>query len=160
MSKNKQKTATGVDRITEAGLLLTADGRRVLQKGHTQNLTHGAYTPRIVDPLAREFLDAMLGHDQIAYLEDPTYRFALWAWARAEVRVQLLEEWIQEHGRFDENGREVPAANGLKDAEGAAAKARQRLGLDPLSRAQLGKDVTSMRLDLARLWQQEDSEDA
>jgi hypothetical protein len=122
-------------------------------------MTHGAYTPRIVDPLAREMLESILGHDQIGYLNDPTYSHALWAWARAEVRVQLLEEYVNEHGRFDQNGRETSASLSLDKAEGSAAKARQRLGLDPLSRAQLGKDMTSMRLDLARLWQQEESEE-
>ena len=33
---------------------------------------------------------------------------------------------------------------------------RARLGLDPVSRARLGKDVASSKLDLARLWAEED----
>jgi hypothetical protein len=155
----KGKTGTGVERITEKGNLHTKDRHRIAQAGNTLPMTHGAYTPRVVDPLARQMLETILGHEQIDYLNDPTYSFALWAWARAEVRVQLIEEYLQEHGRFDENGRETPAANSLAAAEGAAAKARQRLGLDPLSRAQLGKDMTSMRLDLARLWQHEEEQE-
>lgn len=159
MKEDKDKTGTGVDRITERGNLLTADGRRIAQPGNTLPMRHGAYMPRVVDPLAREMLESILGQEQIHYLEDPTYSHALWAWGRAEARVQVLQEWIDKHGLLDSHGRPTPAAGELARAETAAEKARQRLGLDPLSRAQLGKHTTSMRLDLARLWEHEDAKD-
>jgi hypothetical protein len=44
----------------------------------------------------------------------------------------------------------------LHKHEVRAMQLRARLGLDPLSRARLGKDVASQKLDLARLWAEED----
>lgn len=126
------------------------------EKGNMVTLRHGAYSPRRVDPLAEEILLAVLGPEQIAYLNDPTYSPALWAWGRAEARVQLLDEYVAKVGMFDQNGNVTPAYKEQQIAESAAMGHRKRLGLDPLSRAQLGRDLTSMSVDLARLWAGED----
>lgn len=126
-----------------------------LQPGHTLTLRHGAYSPRKVDPLARELVEQVAG--DLDYLAaDPSYRPALWAWARAEARVQLLSEYIDEHGPLEADGTPRPALDALHRFERLASEARARLGLDPLSRARLGRDVTSAQFDLAKLWQQQD----
>lgn len=121
-------------------------GRR-LQPGHELSTRHGAYSPRKVDPLAREIVEAIL--------EDPTtpmhvtaaaYRLELWALGRAEARVQLLTEWLDEVAGdrlvAPPGSHRVKAANlELHRAETRAASARSRLGLTPVSAAKLGKNV-------------------
>lgn len=58
--------------------------------GNEIALKHGAYAPRRVDPLARKLVETVA---DVAYLQDdPSYRTSLWAWGRAEARVQLVSE--------------------------------------------------------------------
>ncbi len=123
--------------------------RPPFEKGHTLTMTHGAWSPRRVDPLATELVEQMADLDYL--VSDPSYRPALWAWAR----VQLISEWLDEHGPLDDDGTPRPALDALHRFERLAADARSRLGLDPLSRARLGRDVTAAKFDLARLWQAE-----
>ena len=116
-------------------------------QGNQLAVTHGAYSPRKVDPLAGDlvtlYLDAAAApHSAVAYLADPSYRPALWSWARTEARIQLLQEWLADHGGdVDDDGNVRQAAELLTRLERQAMDARARLGLDPLSRAKLGKDV-------------------
>lgn len=42
-------------------------------------MTHGAYSPRRVDPLALEFVDGLLEDTDVVFLRSPSYRPALWA---------------------------------------------------------------------------------
>lgn len=127
------------------------------EPGHTLSLRHGAYSPRKVDPLAEELAEK--AREAALYLSDPGYSAAVWAWARAEARVQLLTEWVDEHGLLDAEGRPRAAADLLIRCERLAAEGRARLGLDPLSRARLGRDVTAARLDLAQVFAGLDSEE-
>jgi hypothetical protein len=72
--------------------------------------------------------------------------------------VLVLNAWLDVNGTLDEQGTPRPALSALKDFESLAARARQRLGLDPLSRAQLGRDVAAQQVDLARLYESMDEE--
>jgi hypothetical protein len=127
-------------------------------KENTIAQKHGAWSDRIVDPVARDLVGVVGEH--VPYLADPSYEPAVWAWARAEARVLVLTKWLDEHGTLDENGVPRPALSALKDFERLASTARSRLGLDPLSRAQLGRDVTAAQVDLARLYAQLDEKEA
>ena len=120
------------------------------KKDNTLAQRHGAWSDRVVDPVARELVTVVL--DQVAYLADPSYEPAVWAWARAEARVLVLSKWLDDNGPLDESGTPRPALGALKEFENLAARARQRLGLDPLSRAQLGRDVAAQQVDLARIY--------
>lgn len=117
--------------------------------GHTLTLRHGAFSPRSVEPLAAELIEGTIAEG--GYLAEPDYRPAVEAWARAEARCILLDAWLQEHGLLDAKGRPHPAAEYAGRLERLAAEHRSRLGLDPRSRAALGKDVSSTGVDLARL---------
>lgn len=130
---------------------------------------HGAYSPRKVDPLARELVDHVLAVadvEGLPWLNQASHGPALWAWARAEVRVQLLTEWLEAQsadgnagGLLDDDGEVRSAAMFLDRCEKEAAGARSRLGLDPLARARLGRDVAAQNLDLARVWAQQDHDE-
>lgn len=129
-----------------------------LEPGHELSLQHGAYSPRKVDPLARDLVELVLQDPDTAYLKAPSYRAELWAWARAEARVQLLEEYLAQRAGDEAiadpgDPRVASASLELHRASARAASARTRLGLTPLARARLGKDVAQgevARLDVAQ----------
>lgn len=124
--------------------------RPPFQPGHELATHHGAYSPRRVDPLATELVERILDDDDVAYLRALSVRPALWAWAKAEARVQLLEEYLAGRGGPDgvgdlEDRRTRSAWELLHRAETRAESGRKQLGLDPLSRARLGRDVAQGR---------------
>jgi hypothetical protein len=120
------------------------------KKGNDLATTHGAWSQKVVDPVARDLVSTLL--DQVGYLSDPSYQAAVWAWARHEACVLTISAWLEQHGHLDEDGNPRPAVSALKDFERLAASARTRLGLDPLSRAQLGRDIAAQQVDLARIF--------
>jgi hypothetical protein len=126
--------------------------RPPFEPGNEVAVRHGAYSPRRVDPLARELVDQALADEALAYLRAPRWRAGVWAWARAEARVQLLTEWLADHREgVDELGTVAPVLGALLRWEVRASNARTWLGLDPLSAARLGRDVTATSVDMARL---------
>jgi hypothetical protein len=120
--------------------------------GNELATTHGAWSPRRVDPLAAQLVDQFASDLEWLRACD---RPAVWSWARCEARVQLLTEWLAERGDLEDDGSVRPAADLLTRLETQAAGLRSRLGLDPLSRARLGRDVAASRVDLARIWASE-----
>jgi hypothetical protein len=127
-------------------------------EGNMLALRHGAYSPRKIDPLAQELVDTILqaaavDGSPVAYLLDPTYQAALLSWGRAEAAQDLLEEHLAEFGPIDSDGKVRPAADLLEPVARRAERIRARLGLDPLSRAALAKDlaVAQSTADLDRL---------
>jgi hypothetical protein len=104
------------------------------QVGNEVRLRHGARSERRVDPVAAELVEALLADrpDLAAYPE------AVWGWARAEARCLLLEDWHARHGFLDEDGN-VRGGARVATFEAQASRARERLGLDPVSDVQLQK---------------------
>lgn len=143
--------------------------------GNTLAETHGARSERRVGPLARAIeVEARAGSNWPGYLGDPVYSAAVTAWARAEAVCELLWRWLEEQDPADllvesrseeseetrERGRSRRVSTSRRVAsvldqlntwQARASNHRQRLGLDPLSRARLGKDVTAAQVDIATL---------
>lgn len=123
--------------------------RPPFQPGNEVSAQHGAYSPRKVDPLAKDLVDRMLADTAMSFAHAHAFRPALYAWARAEAQVQLLSEYLEQRGKggvgdlADE--RVQSAYLLLHRAEARALSGRRQLGLDPLSRARLGKDVAQGR---------------
>lgn len=131
--------------------------RPPFQSGHELSTRHGAYSPRKVDPLATEMVALVDGDPAVSWLTAAD-RPALWAWARAEAQVQLLTEYLEVAGQTAGDGIGDLDADAVRSAylllhraEARAQSGRARLGLDPLSRARLGRDVAATRVDMARL---------
>lgn len=129
------------------------------EPGNQVAVSHGAYSPRLVDPLAQTFVDLVLEDPAVVQLRAPHWRPALWAWARAEAQAQLMTEWLEaqsgDDGVGDLSDERVKAAYLLLHrAEARAHACRGRLGLDPLSAARLGRDRASEAVDTARLMQE------
>jgi hypothetical protein len=153
---------------TKHGWVPAFEGQRPpFEPGHELSLRHGGYSPRKVEPLAQQLVDLVLDDPETAYLTNPRWRPALWAWARAEAQVQLVTEWLTEQaedGVGDLDEASVRAAHLLLHrAESRATSGRTRLGLDPLSAARLGRDRAASAVDMARVMQElkrrDDAED-
>lgn len=122
--------------------------------GNTLAQRHGAYSPRKVDPLAEEIAEGLLSNASAPWLQEPSNRLAVWALARAEARVQLLDEWVGGMDIVDaaqsDRGQTSPLEL-LRRFEATAAAMRANLGLDPIHRARLGRDVAATQVDLSTL---------
>lgn len=111
--------------------------------GNLVRVTHGVYSDRRVNPIARDLVDAVL--DARPDLED--HPAAVWSWARIESKCLLLEAWLDEHDFIDGDGKPTAPAQLVTRYEKLALNLRARLGLDPQSQAQL----QSSRADAAKV---------
>lgn len=124
--------------------------------GNVLALVHGAASRRAIDPIATELVTEVLADPSTAYLEQPRYLAALRSWSRCEARVLLLTAALERRGFEDSDGTPSPWLHALEKAEGAAARSRSELGLSPASYARLGRDVAAAKVDLARLWAEDE----
>jgi hypothetical protein len=120
-------------------------------EGNQLSVRHGAFSARKIDPVANELADELLDEahapgSSVSYLTDPTYRPAIRAWAVAESRQELLENHLADvGGPIDAEGKVRPAAELLERVARGAERMRARLGLDPMSRATLARDLAMAR---------------
>lgn len=142
---------------TEAGSHAPARGYRweTATPGNFIALKHGATSPRIVDPLAEEIIESI--RDQVTWLT-PADEPALLAWGRAEAQCQLLTTYLASAAELTEDGVGDLDADRIKAAylllhraETRASTLRTQLGLTPLARAKLGRDVAAGKVDMAKL---------
>jgi hypothetical protein len=135
-----------------------AGQRPPFEKENALAVTHGGYSPRKVDPLAAELVAQVLEeagrpNSPTSYLLDVTYRVVLHEWGAAAARVQLLREHLME--RHDgtgvkPDGEELGASRAYERAVARLQALSSKLGLDPLSRARLGRDVAAGQHDMAQ----------
>lgn len=127
--------------------------RPPFESGNELAVKHGAYSARHLQPVAEKLTAAVLADLDLNYLHAPSYRPALEAWAATEARVILLEQWISEMtlAAQADSKQKTSYLELLRQWEASALTHRSRLGLDPLSRARLGRDVTAMKVDAVRL---------
>jgi hypothetical protein len=117
-------------------------------QGNDLAVKHGAWSPSVVEPLAVELIAAV--RPSIEWWT-PADEPAIHAWARTEVRIQRITEWLADRGsELDADGEALGAANMLTRLEKQAESLRSKLGLDPLSRARLGRDVAQGQASAAQ----------
>jgi hypothetical protein len=107
--------------------------------------THGAHSPEIRDPVAAQVLAelheiATAEGSAFGYLIAPAFRYELNDLAMAEAQKRLIQAWLAEFGWIND-GEVRAAAHYLEKVARRAERLRTRLGLTPLSRAQLQVDV-------------------
>lgn len=155
------------------------------QPGHQLSVTHGARSQRLLRPIAQALMDGLYADPTTPpYLHDPSYGSAVQGWAYAEAECYRLRSYIDEmtgtadtlteRVTINETVQEGPdgirrrsvqarirsAQEALDRAERRADKLRSELGLTPLSRARLGKDISVMRrFDLTRAYAAADAGD-
>lgn len=140
------------------------------EPGNRVALRHGAKSPRVLEPAARSIVDELLEQPGLSYLRDPAYTVAVEHYGKAVARVELLERWLSERfGRWladpdsipSQDRRRLMALEAMRDrAEGKVQYWSSRLGLDPLSRSKLGRNVAATQHDLAQAWAAEAAREA
>lgn len=121
--------------------------------GNFKAKKHGAYSDRVITPLAAEINNAVcLARPD---LQAPEMQPAVMAYARTEAQLEILTAYVDQHGAINEETGEPTAAEKHRlRIDTQAANHRARLGLDPLSKARLGKDIASTQVDLVALYAQ------
>lgn len=122
--------------------------RPPFQPGNTLAVTHGAYSPARTDPIAQAYIDALMQDEGLHYLAQPRFARAVQQWAVTQAKVDLLSDWVDsmdiQQAADSAAGKTSPLEllrKWMTTAQGYA----QRLGLDPLSAARLGKDIAGTR---------------
>lgn len=126
------------------------------QPGHQLSVQTGAYSPAVVHALSQALVDQVLEQaavpgSPIAFLLDPTYRRVLYSYGDAAAREYCFSRRLAEHGECDGCKRCAAWDDGLRRWQASVANHEKRLGIDPLSRARLGKDVAAAQVDMATL---------
>lgn len=129
--------------------------RPPFQPGNELAVTHGAYSPKRVDPLAAGFRDEILEQPHMAFLGQAEYATIFWAWCRQAARVQMLEDYCDSmtmQQAADGTRGTTPPLELLRKHTATLLTLTQRLGLDPLSYMKLRKDdATTRQADAATL---------
>lgn len=153
---------------------------------NTAAVKHGIHSARMVVPLAEQILaERRADPTWPEFLNQPVYAAAVNAWARAEAMVALYTEYIAqqtpeemstEFGQAEEDitgdgvkggdstrrsrtRKTGPSLEQWRKLEQHASLLRTKLGLDPLARARLGKDIASSQADMAQVMAQLARED-
>lgn len=157
------------------------------EPGNTKALHHGARSERTLSAIAQHLYEtARNSPDWPPYLNEPVYQPAVRSYFRGEAILTALETYLDginiaqaltEITTLDETTdtegdktagrakristarRTGAALEYLRKWETTTSNLRARLGLDPLSRAKLGKDIAAARLDLAQYWADQDAAD-
>jgi len=86
----------------------------------------------------------------------PSDNLEVWALARAEAKTQLVSEWLDrvEAGEIKANDHRIElATRNMQRWERQAQSSRDRLGLSPLARARIGKELHApTTADLAKMF--------
>lgn len=115
------------------------------QPGNELALKHGAYSPKKTDERGREIVaQLVLAGGSVAYLAAPEYSAAVWRYAQRQARADLLHEHLLAHGETCTGcDRCLSWEERWRTFDLQAEKAAVQLGLTPLSRARLGRDVAT-----------------
>jgi len=117
--------------------------------GNDLSLRHGVYSPRKIGERSAVVVAQLLEQPGVGYLQAPEYRASLWRYAQRQAKADLMHDRMLEHAETCAEIAGCQVCESLerrwREFDTAAAKASERLGLDPLSRARLGKDVAQGR---------------
>lgn len=181
--RRKQEAAVAEAQQARAAELRPARGYSwaPFEAENTAAVKHGIHSARMVVPLAEQILaERRADPTWPEFLNQPVYAASVNAWARAEAMVVLYTEYIAQQTpeemstEFGEAEEDI-TGDGVKGGDSArrsrtrktgptleqwrkleqhASSLRTKLGLDPLARARLGKDVASSHADMAQVMAQ------
>jgi hypothetical protein len=103
-------------------------------------MRHGAFSPRIVNPLALKFQDELL--ERHGYLSVERFRKPLWALCTALARHRLLDEYLIQRAAADGLDRLPAYALAVCGrAAGRVIRYATECGLNPVGRARLAREM-------------------
>lgn len=112
--------------------------------GNVAAVTHGARSPRLVQEVADERLAGLLADPALPeYLRDSSYRPAVMDLCRAEAVVELLWSWLTQQPVDKPSKGVTGVLEQLRRHMSTVDGKRRSLGLDPLSRARLIRDLAT-----------------
>lgn len=117
---------------------------------NTKAVKHGAYSKRIIDPMAAKIGNELV--ESYPHLRD--FLEATLEYARVDAQVERLQMWVNEHGELDDEGEPTSANILLLRTRTHLLNLADRLGLTPLARAKLGRDVAATERDLVTMMQE------
>lgn len=115
------------------------------EPGNTAALTHGADSPRQVQPLADRIAAELV--EVAPWCGHPAFAAEVQAAAWEEARVRLLQAWVNEYGLLDD--RSEGALSQLERAQGRASRLRSNLGLSPIAWAKVLASLASAKSEAA-----------
>lgn len=127
-----------------------ASQRPPFEPGNDVATTHGARSERRIAPRAQAILDELVSDPSLpAYLQDPSYRGALAGLARAEAIVSLLEDHLATLNTAQATKGNLPILEQYRRWLTTVQTHRRALGLDPMSRGALTKDLAVAKANAA-----------
>ena len=116
-------------------------------------LTHGVYSLRRVEPLAREIVAELRATDGLDYLKAARFTTALWAYARAAAKAELVQQWIDgmaPGGEFAAGrGKDSPSEM-LRQLQTRAGNLGDLIGLSPTGANEHADEIRQARETLRR----------
>jgi len=115
------------------------------KEGNKAAVTHGANSPRLVDPLAQRYVDAMLADDDLPpMIRAPYFSEAVYGYCMARAKRDLIAAWcagmsIQE-AADSERGRTSPLEL-LRKWETTVDGKAKALGLTPAAWVRIHRDL-------------------
>jgi hypothetical protein len=99
--------------------------------GNTIAETHGAHSAARWRPLAEQLAAEVV--ESAPWLSRPSFRLTVLAWAAAESKAALVDDFLDRVGLLTEKGDPRPANNLADRLHARAAHLRAAMGLDPAS---------------------------
>jgi hypothetical protein len=121
--------------------------------GNERARTHGAFSARLVLPLAKQIAAELRATEGLDYLRAPRFTAALQAYAQAAARAELMRRWIDTMTLNEEfhagTGKDAPSEQ-LRQLQTHAANLGHRLGLTPAGAIEIADEIRKARAVLAR----------
>lgn len=130
--------------VSPVGVRHLPDGRRTFEPGHTAAVKHGAFSPRLVGPIAVEIAEELEALVAGTPAEGPSFAAARSTLALRLARLRRVVDWIEQHHGgmpLTAEGDVLPAARLEAELAAAVDKSLAELGLTPSSAARLGVDL-------------------
>jgi hypothetical protein len=136
------RCAAGLSLRQEVAMPGDARGYRwdPFEPGNEAAVKHGARSPRKVAPIAERLRHELA--TSAPWTTGAAFAAVVHSWSQAEARCELLRNYLDEVGLLDDEGEPRPALKALNEAERAADRARQQLGLSPSAWASLYRTLT------------------
>ncbi len=120
--------------------------------GNTAALTHGAFSARLVLPLARQIVKDLRSTPGLEHLQAPLFADRLQAYATAEASARLIDAWVGTLTVAEQSttARTDPPLELLRQAQTRAGNLAARIGLYPQITDDVAADIVKALTMLAR----------